>query len=131
MTAAGAYWKDDIDDLKSRALPVLEQTSDAPARMSARQAAAVLSGIVGHIARTRTLDHAQRACAELVRFEPVWATSFGRLPHRNGYISEDVALVATVARSLLPLAGVDALRAALSFWATEDDPAAWQRVAAV
>jgi hypothetical protein len=121
------YWKDDVSDLKARALPVLEQPVGE--RMSARAAAQVLSGIFGHVSRKWTVDVAQKACADLVRCEPAWASSFGRLPNVNGYVRDEIALIATVARALLPLTGADHLRAALAFWAYEDDPSAWQRIA--
>ena len=123
------YWKDKIDDLRNRALSV----TSAPVEtgiMSARTAAACLSGIVGLVARRWTTDEMQRTCAELARFEPAWTSSLGRLPHTNGLVSEQTTLVAVVGRSLFPLAGADNLRAALAFWASEDDPAAWQSIAA-
>ena len=124
-----AYWKDDIADLKTHATAVLERTGAD--RVSARAAAACLQGIVGLVARRWTLDVAQRTCAELVRYQPAWSTSFlGELPHQNGYVNEQTQLIATVARSLLPLAGADNLRAALSFWASEDDPSVWQSLSA-
>lgn len=128
MRTQGIYWKDDITDLKSRAAAVMSATGGE--RMSARAAAACLQGIVGLVARRWTLDAAQRTCAELARHDEAWETRFGRLPHCNGFVSEQVQLIATVARSLLPLSGVDNLRSALSFWASEDDPAVWQAVSA-
>lgn len=124
------YWKDAIDDLRSRAQSVTSAPADGTGSMSPRTAAACLSGIVGLIARRWTTDEMQRTCADLVRFDPAWATSFGRLPHKNGIVSEQIMLVAVVARSLFPLAGAENLRAALAFWASEDDPAAWQSIAA-
>ena len=56
---------------------------------------------------------------------------FGRLPTGvNGIVSEPVALIASVARPLRNLCGENNLRAALSFWATEDDPGVWNQIAA-
>lgn len=127
-TPTPQHWKTDITDLRNRALACFEPRMAE--RMSARAAAACLSGIVGHVVRKISLDVAQQTCAELARDERTWRTSFGVLPHDNGYVSEATQLVATVARSLLPIAGADNLRAALSFWACEDDPRIWQSVAA-
>lgn len=129
VAATNTYWKDDITDLKSRAQAVLT----APATkdlVSPRAAAACLSGIVGLVSRRFSLDVAQRTCAELVRSERSWETSFGALPHQNGYYSEATQLIACVARSLLPICGAANLRAALAFWASEDDVSVWQNVAA-
>lgn len=128
MSTPTLYWKDTISDLRARALAVSAAPVDA--KMSARTAAACLSGIVGLISRRWTNDVMQRTCAELVRHDPTWATSFGMLPQVNGSVSEPIQLLAVVARSLLPIAGADNLRAALSFWASEDDPATWLSVVA-
>ena len=130
MHAQNIYWKDDIADLRGRAADVLLSDPSANTQMSARTAAACLSGIVGLVARRWTIDVMQRTCADLARSEMSWASSLGRLPHVNGRVSEPTQLVAVVARSILPLAGVDHLRAALAFWASEDDPAVWNAVAA-
>lgn len=129
MTAL--YWKDQIADLKDRAALVMAQPASLPGLMTARTAAAVLSGICGLIGRRWTVDEMQKTCAELVRYEPAWATSFGRLPaDRAGVVSEPTQLLAVVARSILPLSGPDHLRAALAFWASEDDPATWNQIVA-
>lgn len=133
MTTATAgterHWKTDIADLKSRAADVHVQPH-ASDRMSARAAAACLQGIFGLVTRRWNLEIAQRTCAELVRYEPSWESSFGQLPDQNGYVSEPTQLIAAVARSLLPICGTARLRAALSFWASEDDPAVWQSLSA-
>ena len=122
------YWKDKVDDLRTRAESVICASSEAPT-MSARTAARCLSGICGLISRRWTVDDMQRTCAELARHERAWSTSFGDLPHKNGVVCEATQLLSCVARGLLPLAGVDGVRAALSFWAVETDPAVWQSVA--
>lgn len=129
MMTANAYWKDKIDDLRELALDV---RSDGTAeKISARTAARCLMGVVSLVTRRWTLDEMQRTCAELVRSSDVWASSFARLPLQvNGSPSEQIMLIAVVARSLLPLAGVKNLKAALSFWATENDPNAWNSLAA-
>lgn len=119
------YWKDSIDDLREQAAAVMGTPTGT---VSARQAAAVLSGICGLIARRWSVDEMQRTCAELARLQPL---NFGRLPTTaTGVVTEPMALLATVARSLRPLAGEHNLRAALSFWATEDNPAVWDQIAA-
>lgn len=125
------HWKDDIADLKNRAAAVMAAPDDR-ARMSARTAAAVLAGICGLISRRWTTDHMQRTCAELARCEEAWASSFGRVPvdAKSRLVTEATQLLAAVARALLPLAGAENLRAALSFWASEDDPAVWTLIAA-
>jgi hypothetical protein len=124
---AHAYWKDEIEDLTARAAEVTASIDES--KMSARTAARCLSGICGLVARRWTVDEMQRTCAELVRHERAWATSFGDLPHVNGIVHERTQLVVVVARALLPLAGPANVRSALSFWATESDPAVWAAVA--
>lgn len=128
MAGENLFWKDDIDDLRSRAESVV-RASSSEAPISARTAARCLSGICGLISRRWTVDEMQRTCAQLARYEHAWTTALGRLPHTNGFISEPTQLVACVARGLIPLAGAEGVRAALSFWASETDPAVWQAVA--
>lgn len=120
-------WNDNLDDLNSLALGV--RTSGHVAKMSARTVAQCLSGVVGLIASRWGAAVMQETCAQLVRTSSVWEHSFGRLPHENGTVPESITLVATVARGLLPLAGETAVRQALSFWATECDPAVWMALA--
>lgn len=129
-TATNAYWRDDIDDLRNRAAGILD-LPQAAERLSARTCARCLVGVVSLISRRWTVDEMQRTCAELARHDDAWATSFGRLPlERNGHPSEQTLLLTVVARALIPLAGADAVRAALSFWATENDPGVWTALAA-
>jgi hypothetical protein len=65
-----------------------------------------------------------------VRFADCWP-ELAYLPAQyDGRVSEPIQLIAVVARSLLPIAGAENVRAALAFWASEDDPAIWQRIAA-
>lgn len=129
MTAAVNYWKSKIDDLRDRA-QVVTSGPVASERLSARTCAKCLVGIVSLISRRWTVDDMQRTCAELARFDDAWTTSFGRLPlERNGLPSEPMQLLVVVARSLLPIAGPDNVRAALSFWATEDDVGVWTSLA--
>lgn len=121
------YWKDDIDDLRSRA-SVVTSTPAAAEKLSARTCARCMMGVISLVSRRWTSDLMQRTCAELVRDDLVWESSFGRLPMVNGLVSEPIQLIAVVARSLLPIAGADNVRAALSFWATEDDVGVWTSV---
>ena len=125
------HWKTTIDDLRDRAQSVMTAPAADIGSMSARTAAACLSGIVGLVSRRWGVDVMQRTCADLARHQPAWATSLGRLPTgHDGLLTEPIQLIAVVARSLLPLAGADRLRSALAFWASEDDPAVWNQVAA-
>lgn len=127
------HWKHDIADLRSRASAVMADGTIAMGQvvMSARTAAAVLTGIVGHISRKWSVDVMQQTCADLVRCDDAWRNSFVQLPAGiDGRVTEATQLVAVVARGLLPLAGAENLRAALAFWASEDDPAVWNQIAA-
>ncbi len=126
-----ATWKTDITDLMDRARAVTDAPANDTGTMSARTAAACLSGIVGLVSRRFGVDAMQRTCAELVRYQTAWSTSFGLLPiGHDGVVGESVQLIAVVARSLLPLAGPKNLRDALAFWAIETDPAVWNQIAA-
>lgn len=127
---AATHWKHDIEDLRSRAQAVMTAVPESGS-MSARTAAAVLAGVASFISRKWTVELMQRTCADLVRYDDAWRTSFGILPAGvDGFVTEATQLVAVVARGLLPLAGAENLRAALAFWASEDDPAVWNQVAA-
>lgn len=126
-----ATWKTDIEDLLGRARSVTSAPASSAGSMSARTAAACLSGIVSLVSRRWSVDVMQHTCAEIVRFAPAWDTSFGQLPTgHDGVVAETVQLIAVVARSLLPLAGAQNLRDALAFWAIETDPAVWNQIAA-
>lgn len=65
----------------------------------------------------------QRACADLARHNAAWATSLGDLPRGIDGRTREVWFLAAAARGVLEVAGVANTRAALAFWATEDDPA--------
>jgi hypothetical protein len=122
------HWKTEIADLRARAAAVA--TNGAEPRMSARAAARCLSGVVSHVARQWSRDVMQRACAEIVRCDPAWQTSFRVLPRVDGDLVQAIELITVIARGILPLAGVESMRCALAFWATEEDPAVWQSVVA-
>lgn len=121
------HWKTEISDLRNRARAVLDAPKD-DLRLSARAAARCLSGVVGLVARQVSVDAMQRACADLVRCARAWETQLGFLPTVDGKVPGAIEMIAVVARGILPLSGPEAMRDALSFWATENDPAAWQAV---
>lgn len=132
-------WKSNAEDLRSRASRVTDPlvaiqiaakraSGEQDARISARAAAKVLAGIVSLVSRNHGIDVMQRACAILARHDATWISGFANLPIENGAVPEPVQLIAVVARGILPLAGADNVRAALSFWATEDDPGVWSSV---
>jgi hypothetical protein len=129
MRSTSPYWKDDIADLRSRAENVFPTASLGDAKLTSLAAARCLHGIVRLVARRWTVDEMQRTCAELVRCDLAWQTSMGVLPHTHGVVSEQTQLIASVVAGILPLASVNAVRDAVSFWATEDDPAVWSAVA--
>lgn len=130
------HWKNTADDLRARAARVTDDVgavvrmAGPGSKLTARVAAQILSGIVSHVANTYGKDEMQAACATLVRNEPTWQTpGVVRVPaDHDGRVSEAVKLIALVAHGILPLAGADNVRDALSFWATEDDTGVWTRV---
>lgn len=121
------HWKTEITDLRTRARAVLDEPTDN-LRLSARGAARCLSGVMSLVARQWSVDVMQRACAELARYEAAWSTRFGTLPREGGVVPAPIEMIAVVARGILPISGEESMRAALAFWATENDPAAWQTV---
>jgi hypothetical protein len=122
-----SHYSHEISDLRERAVAVMRP--DASAAMSARTTARCLSGVVGLVARRWGTMAMHQACAALVRHDDAWRSSFGKLPaDGTGAVSEAVEMIAVVARGILPIAGTDHMRAALSFWATETDPAIWTSV---
>jgi len=124
-----SHWKVDMDDLRARALDVAVSPSLRRGRISALEAAHCLAGVMSWVHRGSGLDAMQRAAAELVRHEAAWGSKFSRLPTlADGTVDRDVALIAVLCRGLIELAGADHLRAALSFWAVEQDPAEWAKV---
>jgi hypothetical protein len=127
---ASTAWKNDCPGLRDLARDVDDRSPHGrDERLSARAAAQALFGAIGLAAARHGVDAMQRACADLVRCQASWATKFGTLPRDHaGRVPEAMSLIASMARGLLPLAGADRLRAALAFWATEDDPAVWHQM---
>lgn len=97
--------------------------------LTARSAARLLFGAVGLAATRYGVEAMQQACADLVCCDAAWETRFGTLPRASdGTVAEPLALIASMARGILPMAGTAHLRAALAFWASERDPAVWQQM---
>lgn len=124
------YWKEDIEDLLARAHDVIVAPPARNDRLTAREAAYALAGVMSWIHHVSGVDVMQRAAASVARHDAAWKSDLARLPHDGGRVDKDVALIATVARGLLDLAGETNLRSAMSFWATETDPSVWQSLAA-
>jgi hypothetical protein len=121
-------WRTNIEDLRARALDVGMPTSRRS--IEARTIAQCMSGVIGLATRRFTLEVTQAACAELARNVRAWETKLGDLPRGvDGRVPPVVELIAAAARGFYPLAGSDALRSALAFWASETDPAVWMSVA--
>ncbi len=128
MTTTQNWKAHDVDDLLARATDVMAAPSVRRGRISASEAAHALAGIASYIQRTSSLEAMQAACAALARHDDAWATSLRTLPSSNGTVDQAVLLLAVVCRGLMEIAGTENVRAALAFWATETDPAVWQRL---
>jgi hypothetical protein len=122
-----AHWKNHIDDLRSMALAV--DVSPQDGCLSARGAARCLLGAVRMLADRFGRDAMQHACAQLARHAPAWTTDLRSLPMASdGHAAEPLWLMAAMSRGVLEVAGANATRAALAFWASADPVAAWERV---
>lgn len=130
MTADIHNWKHgDLDDLLARAVDVTTSPAVRRGQLSAAEAAHSLVGVMCWIQRKSSFENMQTVAAQLVRYEAAWSSSFGSLPHDGaGVVDEYVGLLAVFCRGILELAGAMNLRAALSFWATESDPAVWRKL---
>ena len=130
MAAAAQHnGSDDFEDLRARAVDVATSPSVRRGQLSAAEAAHCLTGVMSWIQRTSSAARMQEICAELARFDDAWTTSFGKVPLGvDGRVDANMALLATVCRGVLELAGGMNLRAALAFWATESDPAEWRKL---
>lgn len=117
-------------DLIARAAAV--QGPVGSARISARSAARCLWGVMSLVARQTSTKAMQHACASLVRADVAWTSALAVLPvGLDERVSPELEQIAVVARGILPLCDAETMRAALSFWAVESDPAEWQRVAGI
>lgn len=112
----------DLSDLKDMARAVEAPSPCPPPPITARHAAWILTGAVRFVAATFGPASMQNACADLARCDLAWRTSLGTLPRRHdGSVDQSVQLIAAAAAGLLGIAGVRNTRAALSFWACEND----------
>lgn len=120
-------WKTEIARLRETARPVLAPPPNPG--MGAREVARVLSGVAGSLARTHGVEAMQTVCAQLALDPAVFQSKFSTLPvGPDGKVDPKVEMVAMICRGLLMAASTDAVRAALSFWASEQDTAVWQSV---
>jgi hypothetical protein len=126
MVATPANWNVDTQDLRARAVDVISAEAVRGHVVTAREAACMLSGVAGFIAQHESVSAMQCAAAALARHELAWVTKLGSLPITDGYVDRNVEMFACVCRGMLAMAGVKNLRAALSYWATESDPASWR-----
>lgn len=117
----------ELSDLRDRAILVTQarQLRHPPGlpKMSARDAASALSGIVDLMAREQGMSAMRSACAMLARRTAArdWATLQG---------DSALRILAAVASGVALVAGIDNTISALAFWACETDPAVWREVAA-
>lgn len=118
----------EVTDLRVRAEIVTAEASIRRGLISSREAAACMAGILSWIARRSGVAAMQAAATAIAQHEAAWTSQLARLPHEGGVVDEDVEMLAVVCRGVIDLAGPDNLRAALSFWATETDPAVWGRL---
>lgn len=123
---------DQMDSLTAMGGDVMASFASPPIVRTARDAARALVGVAGWVSRKTSLVAMRNAMAALALYEPAWAPSstLRALPVVNGYCDDHVVLIASVASTLVPFFGGKALRAAMAFWATEDDTAVWQAIAA-
>lgn len=117
-------------DLFARAEAVRGPVADA--RISAPAVARCLWGVMSLVSRQHSMAAVQTACADLVRADASWAVQLAVLPTGpDERVHPALEQIAVVARGLLALCDVETMRAALAFWAVEEDPREWQRVAGV
>lgn len=122
-------WRSEIPDLRCHASAVHDP--DVPSSISARATARCLVGVVQLLVGRFGTDEMRRACAALACDATAMTTKLVELPRgATGAVDESILILGSIARGILPLAGVANLRSALSFWASERDAAVMQRVAA-
>lgn len=122
-------WKNEAGDLRALARSVYDQPADQ-VRMSPRAAAAIMLGIVRMVVERFGQDVMQRSCADLARHQLAWSSKMGALPRDDsGRTPEPILLLAAAARGIATVAGTEAARAAVAFWACEDDSLVLMKVA--
>lgn len=116
----------DLQMLVGRAANVRVAVGVRPGQLSSREAARVLGGVMSWISRTHGTVAMHAVASELALYDAAWSSSFRDLPlDTAGEPNAHTLLVAAVCRGLLEIAGPANLRDALSFWASERDPANW------
>jgi len=116
----------DLETMVARAQSVRTSVAVRPGQLSSREAARVLSGVMSWIARTSGIETMHRVAGELAADDKAWSSGLFALPvASDGAPSSDALLVAAVCRGLLELAGVNNVRDALAFWASERSPENW------
>lgn len=123
---------DQMDTLTAMAGDVMASVASPLAIRTARDATRALVGVAGWVSRKTSLPVMRRAMGTLALYAPAWdpISPLRALPVVNGYCDEHVVLIASVASTLVPFFGASSIRAAMAFWATEDDAAVWQAIAA-
>ena len=119
-------------ELLSLAADVTTSVASPACQRSARDAARALVGIAGWLTRAKSLPAMQKAMGELAAYAPAWdpTAPLRALPVVHGRVDEAVVALAAVSSSLVPFFGAKSLRAAMAFWATENDASVWQAMAA-
>ena len=115
----------DLAHLRDRAALVTQsqQLRHPPGlpKMTARDAASALAGIVDLTARQQGMSAMRSACAKLAARTDNWTSLQG---------DSALRILAAVAAGVALVAGLENTVAALAFWACETDPAVWREVAA-
>ncbi len=129
-TTAAATKNADLSDLLVLAADVRSSLPAAFRAGNARDAVRAITGVAAWLANRVGVERMQACMAELAQHDAAWSAPFMRsLPTQyNNMVDESVALLATVTSPLAIPFGAQNLRAAMAWWATERDTAAWQAV---
>lgn len=107
---------------------------NAAGYLSAREAARTLAGVASWLGRggQANVRRMQQCMASLARWSPAWAPG-DRLLYdlptmSDGRVDETIAMIAVCASTMVRLFGPVNLRAAVAYWASESDPASWQKI---
>lgn len=117
----------DLADLRTRAREVTRKGRIDT--LCARSAARALAGIAAIVSRQYGTEAMVRAMAQLAGDQAAWDVRMTRF-RLDPSMGPELEMVATAARALIAVSSVDAVRAAVAFWATERDPVVWQQVTA-